>query len=85
MKKLTIIIASLVALTVATVAQARDQIKIVGSSTVSPYATVVAERFGGSGFKTPVIESTGTGGGAKLFCAGAVSYTHLTLPTNLSV
>ena len=70
MKKLTIILASLVALTVATVAQARDQIKIVGSSTVFPYATVVAERFGGSGFKTPVIESTGTGGGAKLFCAG---------------
>ena len=70
MKKLTIIIASLVALTIATVAQARDQIKIVGSSTVFPYATVVAERFGGSGFKTPVIESTGTGGGAKLFCAG---------------
>ena len=72
MKKLTIIIASLVALSIATVAQARDQIKIVGSSTVFPYATVVAERFGGSGFKTPVIESTGT---------GAVSYTHLTLPT----
>ena len=70
MKKLTIVIASLVALSIATVAQARDQIKIVGSSTVFPYATVVAERFGGSGFKTPVIESTGTGGGAKLFCAG---------------
>ena len=66
----TIVIASLVALSIATVAQARDQIKIVGSSTVFPYATVVAERFGGSGFKTPVIESTGTGGGAKLFCAG---------------
>ena len=43
MKKLTIIIASFVALTVATVAQARDQVKIVGSSTVFPYATVVAE------------------------------------------
>ena len=70
MKKLTIVIASLVALSIATVAQARDQIKIVGSSTVFPYATVVAERFGASGFKTPVIESTGTGGGAKLFCAG---------------
>ena len=70
MKKLTIIVASLVALTIATVAQARDQIKIVGSSTVFPYATVVAERFGSKGFKTPVIESTGTGGGAKLFCAG---------------
>ena len=70
MKKLTLLIASIAALTVATVAQARDQIQIVGSSTVFPYATVVAERFGQSGFKTPVIESTGTGGGAKLFCAG---------------
>ena len=50
---------------------ARDQIKIVGSSTVSPFATVVAERFGKtSGFKTPVIESTGSGGGLKLFCSG---------------
>ena len=52
-------------------ANARDQIKIVGSSTVYPFATVVAERFGKtSGFKTPVIESTGSGGGLKLFCAG---------------
>ena len=50
---------------------ARDQIKIVGSSTVYPFATVVAERFGKtSGFKTPVIESTGSGGGLKLFCSG---------------
>ena len=50
---------------------ARDQIKIVGSSTVYPFSTVVAERFGKSGkFNTPVIESTGTGGGMKLFCAG---------------
>ena len=50
---------------------ARDQIKVVGSSTVYPFATVVAERFGKtSGFKTPVIESTGSGGGLKLFCAG---------------
>ena len=70
MKKLTLLIASIAALTVATVAQAREQIQIVGSSTVFPYATVVAERFGQSGFKTPVIESTGTGGGAKLFCGG---------------
>lgn len=52
-------------------AYARDQIKIVGSSTVYPFATVVAERFGTRGnFKTPVIESTGTGGGMKLFCGG---------------
>lgn len=50
---------------------ARDQIKVVGSSTVYPFATVVAERFGKtSGFKTPVIESTGSGGGLKLFCKG---------------
>lgn len=55
----------------ATTAVARDQIRIVGSSTVYPFATLVAERFGRGGkFKTPVIESTGTGGGMKLFCAG---------------
>jgi len=52
-------------------AAARDQIRIVGSSTVYPFATVVAEEFGrSSDFKTPIIESTGTGGGLKLFCAG---------------
>jgi phosphate transport system substrate-binding protein len=52
-------------------AQARDQINIVGSSTVYPFATVVAERFGKSTkFNTPKIESTGSGGGLKLFCAG---------------
>jgi len=54
-----------------TAVQARDQIQIVGSSTVYPFATIVAERFGNKGnFKTPVIESTGTGGGMKLFCQG---------------
>src|SRR5262245_45248890 len=52
-------------------AEARDQIRIVGSSTVFPFATAVAEQFGKGGkFKTPVVESTGTGGGMKLFCAG---------------
>jgi len=52
-------------------ASARDQIRIVGSSTVYPFATVVAEEFGRSTpFKAPIIESTGTGGGFKLFCAG---------------
>jgi phosphate transport system substrate-binding protein len=52
-------------------ASARDYISIVGSSTVYPFATVVAEKFGKTtGFKTPKIESTGTGGGFKLFCAG---------------
>jgi phosphate transport system substrate-binding protein len=52
-------------------AQQRDGISIVGSSTVYPFATVVAEKFGKAGsFKTPKIESTGTGGGFKLFCGG---------------
>lgn len=52
-------------------ASARDQIRIVGSSTVYPFTTAVAELFGRAGTgKTPVVESTGTGGGFKLFCAG---------------
>ncbi|RBI70829.1 phosphate ABC transporter substrate-binding protein [Roseovarius sp. TE539] len=55
----------------ATAAAARDQIRIVGSSTVFPFATAVAEQFGKSTeFPTPVVESTGSGGGLKLFCAG---------------
>jgi len=50
---------------------ARDYISIVGSSTVYPFTTAVAEQFGRAGqFKTPKVESTGTGGGLKLFCAG---------------
>ena len=50
---------------------ARDYINIVGSSTVYPFATVVAEQFGKTTrYKTPKIESTGSGGGLKLFCAG---------------
>ncbi len=52
-------------------ALARDTISVVGSSTVYPFATVVAERFGKStSFRTPKIEATGTGGGMKLFCQG---------------
>lgn len=52
-------------------ADGRDSISIVGSSTVYPFAAAVAEQFGKtSKFKTPTIESTGTGGGMKLFCAG---------------
>ena len=52
-------------------AKARDYISIVGSSTVYPFATVVAEQFGKTTkFKTPKIESTGSGGGLKLFCSG---------------
>lgn len=67
------LLAATVSLLVATgAAQAqRDQIRIVGSSTVYPFATKVAEQFGKTTkFKTPVIESTGSGGGFKLFCAG---------------
>lgn len=57
-------------------ALARDQIRIVGSSTVYPFTTAVAENFGKtSGMKTPVVESTGTGGGMKLFCAGVAEDT----------
>ncbi len=52
-------------------AASRDYISIVGSSTVYPFSTVVAEQFGkNTQFKTPKVESTGTGGGMKLFCAG---------------
>ena len=72
MKKIiNVFLGFLIALSFTTTSYSRDQIKIVGSSTVYPYATVVAEKFGISGkFKTAVIESTGTGGGMKLFCAG---------------
>ena len=51
--------------------QARDQIRAVGSSTVFPFTTTVAENFARtSGMKAPIVESTGTGGGFRLFCAG---------------
>jgi phosphate transport system substrate-binding protein len=57
-------------------ALARDQIRIVGSSTVYPFAASVAEHLGHeSGFRTPVVESTGTGAGFKLFCGGTGSST----------
>ena len=64
-------VAGAIAFAGAASAQSRDQIRIVGSSTVYPFTTAVAEQFGKSGGgKTPVVESTGTGGGFKLFCAG---------------
>lgn len=67
----TLCATALVLSAVAAPAVARDQIKIVGSSTVFPFSTTVAERFGKStDFKTPVVESTGSGGGLKLFCSG---------------
>ncbi len=72
MKK-TLIAAAVTSLSVsfAIQAQARDYITVVGSSTMFPFSTTVAENFGRKGtFKTPKIESTGTGGGIKLFCTG---------------
>ena len=69
--KRILLTASLVALTAVPALAARDQIRIVGSSTVYPFTTAVAEQFGkATGMKTPVVESTGTGGGMKLFCSG---------------
>lgn len=73
--KLALTAAAVVALSAAVTgaanAQSRDQIRAVGSSTVFPFTTAAAEAFGKGGqFKTPVVESTGTGGGLKLFCAG---------------
>lgn len=53
----------------ANMATARE-VKIVGSSTVFPYTQAVAEEFARSGGKAPTVESTGTGGGMKIFCAG---------------
>ncbi|MDX1737070.1 MAG: PstS family phosphate ABC transporter substrate-binding protein [Alphaproteobacteria bacterium] len=76
----TVAAAALGVVAVAGIAEARDQIRIVGSSTVFPFATAVAENFGKStDFKTPVVESTGSGGGLKLFCEGVgVSHPDIT-------
>ena len=71
MRTLTIILLCLMT----TISYAREQISITGSSTVYPFSTVVAERFGETGFKTPVVESTGTGGGMKIFCKGIGTHT----------
>ena len=76
MQKLTLTLAAaslmLAATTSAQAAAGRDYISVVGSSTVYPFTTAVAEQFGKTTkFKTPKIESTGTGGGIKLFCAGS--------------
>ena len=61
-----------IALLGASEASARDQIKIVGSSTVFPFSSYVAEELGATTkYPTPVVESTGSGGGMKLFCEGA--------------
>jgi len=69
MKSLIVVV--LVTLFASTQSFARSTVEIVGSSTVYPFATVVAERVGKqANIKTPKIESTGTGGGFKLFCGG---------------
>jgi phosphate transport system substrate-binding protein len=72
--KKTLIAAGVTAMAFAGAAQAqsaRDYISIAGSSTVFPFSSAVAEQFGrGSKFKTPKVESVGTGGGLKLFCQG---------------
>lgn len=74
MKRLAVAAAFITAATLSSTgahAQSRDQIRVVGSSTVFPFATAVAEEFGRSTrFKTPIVEATGTGGGMKLFCSG---------------
>ncbi|MET0013960.1 MAG: PstS family phosphate ABC transporter substrate-binding protein [Sedimenticola sp.] len=69
--KRTVLAAALAVAATSATAASRDYISIVGSSTVYPFATVVAETFGKTTrFKTPKIESTGSGGGLKLFCSG---------------
>ncbi|MBN2963216.1 PstS family phosphate ABC transporter substrate-binding protein [Sulfurospirillum sp. T05] len=68
--KRTVLAAAAVAVVVGA-AQARDQIRITGSSTVYPFSSYVAEEFGATtGNPTPVVESTGSGGGMKIFCSG---------------
>jgi phosphate transport system substrate-binding protein len=72
-QKLALAVVATLTLASAAYAQsARDYISIVGSSTVYPFTTTVAEQFGkaNASFKTPKVESTGTGGGFKLFCGG---------------
>lgn len=73
MKKLIVntVLAAAIASSSIVMAAGRDSISVVGSSTVFPFSKVVAERYGRStNFKTPTIESTGTGGGFKEFCKG---------------
>ena len=70
-KTLGLSVAALTAALLATQASAREEIRIVGSSTVYPFSTLAAEQFGkASAFATPVVESTGSGGGIKRFCDG---------------
>jgi phosphate transport system substrate-binding protein len=72
LKPLSLAATAVVALTISGTAEARTQMRAVGSSTVYPFAKVVAERIARANPRlgTPIIESTGTGAGMKLFCAG---------------
>jgi phosphate transport system substrate-binding protein len=80
MLKSLLVLTVLLSSSIVGVAEARDQIRVVGSSTVYPFTTTVAERLGRTtSFRTPVVESTGTGGGFKLFCSGiGVQYPDIT-------
>ena len=70
-KLLSALVVALIAFGTSAAYASRDTIRVVGSSTVYPFTTTVAENFGRkTGAKTPIVESTGTGGGIKLFCAG---------------
>jgi phosphate transport system substrate-binding protein len=68
---LSLLAATAILASTANIAHARDQVRIVGSSTVYPFSSSVAEEFGATTkHPTPVVESTGSGGGMKLFCKG---------------
>jgi phosphate transport system substrate-binding protein len=70
-KTTALAVAAAASMTTVAVAQERDQMRIVGSSTVYPFASYVVEEFGATtNYPTPVIESTGSGGGMRLFCDG---------------
>jgi phosphate transport system substrate-binding protein len=69
--RLFLVLGALFLFETSAIAQSRAQIRVVGSSTIFPFAKAVAEELGRSKrFRTPIIESTGSGGGLKLFCAG---------------
>src|SRR5919112_3180276 len=72
LRSISLAATAMMALTVSANAEARTQMRAVGSSTVYPFAKVVAERIARANPRlgTPIIESTGTGAGMKLFCAG---------------
>jgi phosphate transport system substrate-binding protein len=72
LKSLGVAATAVMALSISTGADARTQMRAVGSSTVYPFAKIVAERISRANPRlgTPIIESTGTGAGMKLFCAG---------------